>query len=110
MSLTPGPFTFSHDRLRKVWRGGQVVLGRPSHYHQFQHFADNENHGVNAPRSARKFCLKLYSSVQNPDNHLQELDANFGPIDLRPFMQTRLSESVVSLAALDVVNIYLTLC
>ena len=86
------------------------MLGRPRHYHQFQHFADNDNHGLNAPRSARKFCLNLYSSVQNPDSHLRELDANFDPIDLNPFLKTRLSESVVSLVALDVVNRYLTQC
>lgn len=95
MSLTPGPLTFSHDRLRKVWREGQAVRRR-FRFDEYQSFEYDSNHNLKQPHSARQFCLKLYSGVQDPKNHLTELDSHFDPINLRPFMKTSLSESVVS--------------
>ncbi len=95
MSLSPGPLTFSRDRLREVWREGQFVRGR-FRIDGYQSFEYDSNHNLKYPRSARKFCLKLYSGVQDPKNHLTELDSHFDSISSRPFMKTSLSESVVS--------------
>ena len=95
MSLIPGPLTFSHDRLCKVWRDHQVVRGA-LHRDYYKTFIHESNQNPQQPRAARKFCLKLYSSVQDPRNHLTELDSSFESINLRPFMKTALSESVVS--------------
>lgn len=95
MSLTPGPLTFSHDRLRKVWREGQAVRGR-FHFDKYQYFKFDSNHNLQQPYLARQFCLKLYSGVQDPKNHLTELDSHFDPIIVSPFMKVSLSESVVS--------------
>ena len=95
MSLAPGPLTFSHERLRKVWRDFQPVRGQ-SRYDHYKSFAQISKHDQQYPPAARKFCLKLYSSVQDPRYHLTELDSSFDPINLRPFFKTNLSESAVS--------------
>ena len=95
MSLAPGPLTFSHDRVRKVWRDFQHVRGE-FHYDHYKSFAQISKHDLQYPPAARKFCLKLYSSVQDPRNHLIELDSSFDSINLRPFLKNDLSESAVS--------------
>lgn len=95
MSLSPSPLTFSHDRLRNVWREFQPMR-RPFRRNQYEILGHDSNHNLQYPRAARQFCLKLYSSVQDPRNHLAELIKLFDSIDLRPFMKTTLSESVVS--------------
>ena len=95
MSLAPGPLTFSHERLRKVWRECQPVHGQRHHDH-YQSFGHTSNHNLQQPHAARQFCLKLYSSVQDPRNHLTQIDSSFDPINLRPFMRTTVPESVVS--------------
>ena len=95
MSLAPGPFTFSRDRLRKLWREFQPVPGQ-FRYDHYTNLARISKSNPEYRPAARKFCLKLFSSVQDPKNHLTELDSSFNPIHLTPFMKTNLSESAVS--------------
>lgn len=94
MSLTPGPHTFSHERLRAVWRAGQH--GGSNYYEQYRYFVHNEEHKLDQPRAARQVCLRLYESVQDPRNHLAELDARFALFYVSPFFRTGFSESAVS--------------
>lgn len=95
MSLFPGPSTFSHDRLRKVWRAHQVVRGQ-YRYELYKDIAYRKHYTLEAPGAARKFCLELLSSVQEPRNHLSMLDQRFEFLDATYFYKTNLSEEVVS--------------
>lgn len=95
MSLIPSSLTFSHDRLCKLWREFQPVRGRVYH-DQYQYFGHISNHELQYPRATRQFCLRLYSSVQDPKDHLTRLVAAFDAINLRPIRPTKLSDNAVS--------------
>ena len=99
MSLLPGPLAFSHDRLRNVWEEFQPIRGRVCR-NQYEILCYDSNHNLQYPRAARQFCLELYSSVQDPKNHLTKLVRSFDIINSRPLMQTTLSKSTVSLPLL----------
>lgn len=95
MALEPGPNTFSLERLRRIWRNGQPRLGQ--HYlDKYRHFnCDSGNRGE-PPKAATRFCLTLFSSVQDPSDHISQLDASFDPLFLQPFLQMKLTETAVS--------------
>lgn len=95
VSLAPGLWTFSHDRVRKVLKRCQPERGR-FYVHDYHSFQNNPDGHLRQPHLARKFCLKLYTSVQDSKNHLSELDFNFDSMNTRPFMQTAWSEDTVS--------------
>ena len=94
MALTPSPLTFSHDRLRRLWRGFEPVrMGW--YYTDLKARLGDIQSQLQCP-AAREFCLDLYSCVQDPRLHLDELDLSFGTINLRGFMKSKFSESAVS--------------
>ena len=94
MALTPGPLTFSLDRLRSLWRDFPPVRVR-QYYQDSNALLGNVQDQQQSP-ATRKFCLDLYSCVQDPKVHLEELSLSFGTINLRGFMKTTFSESAVS--------------
>ena len=56
MSLIPSPLTFSHDRLRKVWREFQPMRGTRgtsgiSTFDQYQKLGHDPNHSLQQPRT-----------------------------------------------------------
>ena len=70
-SLSPGPDTFTLERLRAVWQKGQSEEFRP------HTFANAEYDANNDLKHKRHFCLKLHASVQDPVHHVERLHAVF---------------------------------
>ena len=95
MALLPSSSTFTLERLRKVWAAHQPVPGLHQR-HRYEDFTHDENHKFKFPRKVKKFCLELYASVQEPENHLSELDRRFVAMNTTPFFRTKLSEGDVS--------------
>lgn len=75
MALAPGPWTFSVDRLHRLWREGQNT-GYFMPEHKF--FFRDTDHGISNPEGARMLCLRLRSSVQDPLDHMCRLNASLG--------------------------------
>ena len=96
MALAPGPCTFSLGRLRRVWREGQPKLGQ-SHYDEYQYFDDGLDDKLRHPKAAKQIGLALFKSVQDPSNHISQLDASFQSFFLQPFRPTKATEAAVSL-------------
>ena len=80
-SLRPGPYTFTQDQVRKVWREGHRILGdsRRSRYETFEY---DQNNNL---KFATKFCQSLYESVQDPVSHNSRIDEQFSPLLLGRF-------------------------
>lgn len=95
MSLLPHPSSFSHDRLRKVWRDHQHTR-KPYENGLYYYFTRDGRHGLKVPSLARKFCLELHSSVQEPRTYLSEIDRVFDKIYGGVLVPRNLSEDVVS--------------
>ena len=95
MALTPGPSTFSLDRLRRTWRKGQPSQ-RQFHYDEYQHFSNISNTELANPKAATRFCQALFSSVQDPSDHILQLDTSFESFFLQPFPETKVTEAAVS--------------
>ena len=93
-SLSPGPDTFTLERLRAVWQKGQ------SEKHRSHTFADAEYDANNDLKHKRHFCMKLHASVQDPAHHVERLHAVF-----ESFVDTRTPK----LASADLVRILLSL-
>ena len=95
MALHCGPKTFTLDRLRRLWKDDEPLLGNFP-YEECQHLAYDSEHKLKYPEAAMRLCLDLFSSVQDPSNHLSQLDASLGPLFMRPFPKFELKETTVS--------------
>ncbi|KAL8673505.1 MAG: hypothetical protein Q9168_002062 [Polycauliona sp. 1 TL-2023] len=93
-ALTLGPYTFSLNRLRRIWREGQPPR-RPFRFDEYHHFISNSSDMKRNPLLANRFCMRLCSSIQGPVDHLSDLDSAFELFFSRPFMKTNLSEAAV---------------
>lgn len=83
-SLSPGPETFTLDRLHAVWREGQQLASwKRSKLEYVQYDANNEL------KYMRSFCLKLQASVQDPLLHRERIDAAFAPFLTANFGNSR---------------------
>lgn len=90
MALSPGPETFTIERLRNAWREGQIVLGQPRRL-QYESLQFDET-----PKHARYICRKLHASVQDPAGHLTRINETFAPFLEGRFRHDCISEDVVS--------------
>ena len=70
-SLSPGPDTFTLERLRAVWQKGQSEEVRHRTFGLIEYDANNDL------KHKRHFCLKLHASVQDPVYHVERLHAVF---------------------------------
>ena len=85
-SLSPGPDTFTSDRIERVIRDDDFLsqLGEESRVFGCDGWAFSMEHGLNrayrgSARIARgeTFAQELFAQVQDPEDHLQRLDAVF---------------------------------
>ena len=79
-SLSPGPETFTLNRLHAVWREGLLASHKRSMYSDVQYDANNEL------KYMRKFCLNLQASVQDPLVHRERIDVAFAPFLIARFI------------------------
>lgn len=76
MSLRPGRFTFTEDRLKAIW-GDPDNFRRQSAYEWHKLVNHESGHGLPDQRVARKLCLQFRKDVEDPDSHLTCLDASY---------------------------------
>lgn len=94
MSLLPGPLTFSDHQLKAILRDERLKPPR-SIYEQFRGVNHHAPQAVPGPVAAREMCLELYSSINEPEGHLDHLDSSFGSMYDPKFVKSELDEDRV---------------
>ena len=95
MALHPGPFSFTEDRIRRIWREGQVGKGTRNS-DQYQSFDCDASKNFANLEKTRKFCFKLCASVQDPVSHVDRLDSALDMLWQPMFGRATFSEDIVS--------------
>ena len=72
-------------------RKGEVIHQKTSN------FVYNPRHGLKYPQAARKFCLDLFASIQDPESHVFKIDSAFASIYQARLMKSTVSKYVVSI-------------
>lgn len=81
MSLKPGEFSFSEDRLRAIWEDRDNFGPSPEvkAYHDLHKYSQSHVPGA---RHAKPLCLKLYEDTESPELHVGRLDASYSALHM----------------------------